>query len=195
MENELQFLTYNTPQENAKIDVVVKDGAIWLAQKTMAALFDVQVPAISKHLKNIFKEGELDEKVVVSILEITTPHGAISDKSQTKNAKFYHLDAIISVGYRVNSARATQFRIWATSVLREHLLRGYTIKQPASMEQLRELRDELDEVLERQSKMDTFVYEEFGKVYELLTEIIKQKKIEDKPRNPIGYKTGKNLNP
>ncbi|MDR2854259.1 MAG: cell filamentation protein Fic, partial [Prevotellaceae bacterium] len=76
MNKELQFLLYNTPQENVKIDVVVKDETMWLTQKAMAALFDVQVPAISKHIKNIFDEGELDEKVVVSILEITTQHGA-----------------------------------------------------------------------------------------------------------------------
>jgi hypothetical protein len=184
MDKELQFLIYNTPQENVKIDVVVKDGTIWLAQKAMAALFDVQVPAISKHLKNIFKEGELSENTTVSKMEIVVNRGFRGEVLE--EIEFYNLDMIISVGYRVNSAQATRFRIWATSVLREHLLRGYTIKQPASMEQLRELRDELDEVLERQSKMDTFVYEEFGKVYELLTEIIKQKKIEEKPRTPIG---------
>jgi hypothetical protein len=100
MNKELQFLLYNTPQENVKIDVVVKDETMWLTQKAMAALFDVQMPAISKHIKNIFEEGELDEKMVVSILEITTQHGAIADKTQTKETNFYNLDAIISVGYR-----------------------------------------------------------------------------------------------
>ena len=79
---ELQFLIYNTPQENIKIDVVVKDETIWLTQKAMAALFGVQIPAISKHLKNIFEEGEVEEKVAVSILEITTQHGAIAEKKQ-----------------------------------------------------------------------------------------------------------------
>jgi hypothetical protein len=84
MNKELQFLIYSTPQENVKIDVVVKDETIWLTQKAMASLFGVQVPAISKHLKNIFDEGELDEKVVVSILEITTQHGAIANKTPPK---------------------------------------------------------------------------------------------------------------
>jgi hypothetical protein len=93
---------------------VVKDETLWLTQKAMAALFDVGVPAISKHIKNIFSEGELDEKVVVSILEITTQHGAMTDKTQNIETKFYSLDAIIAVGYRVNSKRATDFRIWAT---------------------------------------------------------------------------------
>ena len=82
MNKELNFLIYNTPQGNVKVDVVVKDETIWLTQKAMAALFGVQAPAISKHLKNIFEEGELDEHVVVSILEITTQHGAIADKMQ-----------------------------------------------------------------------------------------------------------------
>jgi hypothetical protein len=88
-------LIYNTPQENVKVDVAVKDETIWLTQKAMAALFGVQTPAISKHLKNIFQEGELDEKVVISILEITTQHGAIEGKTQNVETQFYNLDAII----------------------------------------------------------------------------------------------------
>lgn len=116
---ELEFLIYNTPQENVKVDVVIKDETIWLTQKAMSELFGVQIPAISKHLKNIFQEGELEENVVVSILEITTPHGAIADKTQNKEARFYKLDAIISVGYRVNSGKATAFRRWATKTLKE----------------------------------------------------------------------------
>lgn len=127
MNKELQFLIYNTPQANIRIDVVVKDETIWLTQKAMAELFDVQVPAISKHLKNIFEEEELDEKVVISILEITTAHGAIPDKTQSKLTKFYNLDAVISVGYRVNSAKATQFRIWATNTLKEFITKGFII--------------------------------------------------------------------
>ena len=119
MNKELQFLIYNTPTENVKIDVLVKDETIWLTQKAMAALFGVQTPAVNKHLKNIFEQGELEEKVVVSILEITTQHGAIADKTQTQAVNFYNLDAIISVGYRVNSAKATQFRQWATKTLKK----------------------------------------------------------------------------
>ncbi|MDR0692154.1 MAG: virulence RhuM family protein [Prevotellaceae bacterium] len=149
----------------------------------MSEIFHVRVQTISYHLKNIFLSGELSENQATQIKFEKLDNQAV------RKPAYYNLDAIISVGYLVNSVQATQFRIWATSVLREHLLRGYTIKQPASMEQLRELRDELDEVLERQSKMDAFVYEEFGKVYELLTEIIKQKKIEAKPRKRIGFRT------
>lgn len=124
---ELQFLIYNTPQEGIKVDVAIKDETIWLTQKAMSELFGVQVPAISKHLKNIFQEGELEEKVVVSILEITTQHGAIADKTQNKETKFYNLDAIISVGYRVNSSKATAFRQWATKTLKEFITKGFVL--------------------------------------------------------------------
>lgn len=127
MNKELQFLIYNTPQFNTKINVVVKDETIWLTQKAMAELFDVKVPAISKHLKNIFEEGELNEQLVISKMETTTPHGAIAEKTQTKETNFYNLDAIISVGYRVNSAKATQFRIWATNTLKEFITKGFVI--------------------------------------------------------------------
>jgi|SRR5690554_12291 len=124
---ELQFLIYSTPQEDVKVDVVIKDETIWLTQKAMSALFGVQIPAISKHLKNIFQEGELQENKVVSILEITTRHGAIADKTQNKNTKFYNLDAIISVGYRVNSVKATAFRQWATKTLKEFITKGFVL--------------------------------------------------------------------
>jgi len=127
MENQLQFLMYNTPQENVKIDVVVKNETIWLTQKAMATLFGVQIPAINKHLKNIFEQGELLEKVTISKMEIITQHGAIPEKTKNIETNFYNLDAIISVGYRVNSARATQFRVWATQVLKDYLLKGYAI--------------------------------------------------------------------
>ncbi len=127
MNKELKFLIYNTPHEDIKVDVVVLDETIWLTQKDMSKLFDVQIPAINKHLKNIFAEGELDEGVVISKMEITTAHGAIAGKTQTKETKFYNLDAIISLGYRVNSAKATQFRIWATKTLKEFIKKGFVL--------------------------------------------------------------------
>lgn len=127
MNDELKFLIYNTPEEDININAVVKDETIWLTQKGMAELFEIGIPAISKHLKNIFKEEELDEKVVVSILETTTEHGAITGKTQTKATRFYNLDAIISVGYRVNSRKATNFRMWATSVLKEYMIKGFLV--------------------------------------------------------------------
>ncbi len=127
MKNEFNFLIYRSAQEDLSVNALVKDETIWLTQKAMSELFNVGVPAISKHLKNIFEEGELVEEVVVSILETTTLHGAIEGKTQTKPTKFYNLDAIISVGYRVNSKRATQFRIWATSVLKEYMIKGFIV--------------------------------------------------------------------
>lgn len=127
MSKEIQFILYNLPNEDGKVEVVIKDETLWCTQKAMAQLFDVGVPAISKHLKNIFEEGELDETVVVSKMEITTQHGAIEGKTQQKETKFYSLDAIISVGYRVNSAKATNFRIWATKILKEFIKKGFVL--------------------------------------------------------------------
>ena len=127
MNKELQFLIYSTPEENVLVDVVVKDENIWVTQKAMAELFGVKVPAISKHLKNIFEEDELQQEVVVSKMEITTPHGALADKTQHHEANFYSLDAIISVGYRVNSHKATNFRIWATQILKEYMQKGFAM--------------------------------------------------------------------
>ncbi len=131
MNQDFHFLIYNTPDNDVRINAVIKDDTIWLTQKAMAQLFGVQVPAISKHLKNIFEEGELREDVVVSKMEVTTQHGAIADKTQVKDANFYNLDAIISVGYRVNSSKATQFRIWATNVLKEFVIKGFVLDDDA----------------------------------------------------------------
>lgn len=92
-------------------------------------MFGTQRPAITKHLGNIFKSGELDEKVVSSILEHDTQHGAIKGRTKKSYTKYYNIDAVLSVGYRVNSIRATQFRIWANKILKDHLLKGYTLNQ------------------------------------------------------------------
>ncbi|WP_432340095.1 virulence RhuM family protein [Yersinia enterocolitica] len=111
-----EFLLYTAPNGDIKVEVLLNNETIWLTQERMAELFGVQRPAITKHLKNIFETGELDEKLVCSVLEHTTEHGAIAGKTQTQKVKYYNLDAVISVGYRVNSAQATQFRIWATQL-------------------------------------------------------------------------------
>lgn len=125
MNNELKYLIYNTPQANVKVDVVVKGETIWLTQKAMSSLFDVQIPAISKHLKNIFEEGELSENTTVSKMEIVVNRGFRGEVLE--QIEFYNLDAIISVGYRVNSAKATQFRIWATQILKEYMIKGFAM--------------------------------------------------------------------
>lgn len=127
MSNEIQFLFYNMPEEEGNVQVVIKDETLWCTQKAMAQLFGVGVPAISKHLKNIFEEGELMKNVVVSKMEITTQHGAMEGRTQSKEVEFYSLDAIIAVGYRVSSLKATRFRQWATKILNEYIKKGFVM--------------------------------------------------------------------
>ena len=121
MNNEIQFILYQLPDEEGRVQVVIKDETIWATQKAMAQLFGVGIPAISKHLKNIIEEGELIEDSVISKMETTASDG--------KNylTTFYSLDAIIAVGYRVSSARATKFRIWATKILNEYIRKGFVL--------------------------------------------------------------------
>lgn len=116
-----KFLIYQTPNNEVRVDVFLQNETAWLTQKSMAGLFDVNVPAISKHLSNIFDERELEENSVISILETTASDG------KNYKTKYYNLDAIISVGYRVNSAKATQFRIWATQTLKEFIIKGFVM--------------------------------------------------------------------
>ena len=124
MNNELNFLIYNTPEENISINAVVKEETIWLTQKAMSELFDVEVPAISKHLSNIFSEGELQPEATVSKMETVQEEG---NRNVKRIRDFYNLDAIISVGYRVNSRKATNFRIWATGILKEYMTKGFAM--------------------------------------------------------------------
>ena len=114
LEGQNDLLIYKDKDGNVVVDAIYRDETLWLTQKGMAKVFDVGISAISKHLKNIFEDQELDEKVVVSKMENTTRHGAIESRTQTNEVKIYNLDAIIAVGYRVNSKKATEFRIWAT---------------------------------------------------------------------------------
>lgn len=122
-----EFILYTTPDREIKVEILINDENLWLTQKNIADLFGVQRPAITKHLGNIFADGELEENMVSSILELTTSHGAMKDKVQIQKVKFYNLDAIIAVGYRVNSKKATQFRIWATQTLKEYILKGFVM--------------------------------------------------------------------
>ena len=124
------FLIYTGPDGDVRVEVLLSNETIWLPQEKIANLFGVQRPAISKHLSNIFSECELEEKVVCSILEHTTQHGAIEGKTQTNPVKYYNLDAIIAVGYRVNSRKATRFRIWATEILKEYIVKGFAMYDP-----------------------------------------------------------------
>ena len=121
MSDQSQFLLYTAPDGAVKVDVFLKGETVWLTQKALAALFGVNVPAINKHLKNIFESGELQEASVISILETTAADG------KNYQTRYYNLDAIIAVGYRVNSYQATQFRIWATKTLREFIIKGFVL--------------------------------------------------------------------
>lgn len=118
---QMEMVLYHSEQSDVTVNAIIKDETIWITQKAMAELFGIDKSGISRHLSNIFKSGELDEKVVVAKIATTTQHGAIEGKTQSSLTNYYNLDAIISVGYRVDSKQATQFRIWATNVLKEYM--------------------------------------------------------------------------
>ena len=124
MPNELEFIIYSTPEEDIRIDAAVKDETIWLTQKGMAALFDCSSDNISLHLQNIYADGELTETATAEEISVVRQEG---NRQVNRKLKYYNLDAIISVGYRVNSRRATQFRIWATGVLKEYMIKGFAM--------------------------------------------------------------------
>ena len=125
MNREVQFLLYNMPEDSGKVQVVIKDETIWCTQKAMAQLFGVGVPAVSKHLKNIFEDGELSPEKTISKMETVINRGRRGEVSE--QIDFYNLDAIIAVGYRVNSIKATRFRQWATKILNEYIRKGFAM--------------------------------------------------------------------
>ena len=125
MSNEIQFLLYSMPDTDGKVQVVIKDETLWCTQKAMAQLFGVGVPAISKHLKNIFTEGELNPDTTISKMETVVNRGMRGEVNELID--FYSLDAIIAVGYRVSSLKATRFRQWATKILNEYIKKGFVM--------------------------------------------------------------------
>ena len=144
MNENQQFLLYTAPDGAVKVEVCFRDETVWLTQKALAELFGVKRPAVTKHLSNIFASGELAENSVCSILEHTAGDG------KTYKAQYYNLDAIIAVGYRVNSYQATQFRIWATKTLREFIVKGFVLDDERLKQGKRLFgRDYFDELLER----------------------------------------------
>ena len=134
MENSFQFLIYRSAEEDVSVNAIVKEESVWLTQKGMAKLFGVQPAAISKHLANIYEEGELQLEATSSKMETVEQEG---ERQVRRERQFYNLDAIISVGYRVNSRRATRFRIWATGVLKEYMTKGFVLDD----ERLKQGRD------------------------------------------------------
>jgi len=139
-----EIILYKTEDGTVKIDTIFQNETIWLSQNSMAELFGVNVPAISKHLKNIFEEGELQKEATLSKMETVQNEGG---RQITRNKDFYNLDAIIAVGYRVNSKRATQFRIWATAILKEYIIKGFAMDDERLKKS--ERWDYFDEWLER----------------------------------------------
>ncbi len=124
---ELQFLLYGDAGSGGSIEVLVKDGTLWATQRAIADLFNVGIPSVSKHLSNIFRDGELNERDVMMQVDSVSAHGALKEKNQTHQIWLYNLDAIISVGYRINSTKATRFRQWATGVLNEYIRKGFVL--------------------------------------------------------------------
>lgn len=124
---QMEMVLYRTEDNSVTVSALIKDESIWITQKAMAELFGVDKSGISRHLNNIFESGELEETLVVAKIATTNPHGRTEGTTQFIPTNYYNLDAIISVGYRVNSIQATQFRVWATNVLKEYMIKGFAM--------------------------------------------------------------------
>lgn len=142
---ESDFIIYKTEDGSVSVDAILKDETIWITQKGMAELFEVNVPAISKHLNNIYLDEELKIETTVSKMEIVRKEG---NRQVKRTLEFYNLDAIIAVGYRVNSKKATQFRIWATKTLKEYMIKGFIIDKEKMKNGPKFGKDYFDELLE-----------------------------------------------
>jgi len=147
MKNEI--VIYQPKEISVRIDVRIEDETVWLNKEQMSVLFGRDRSVISRHISNIFKEGELEKEKVCAFFAHTTQHGAIQGKTQTKNIEYYNLDVIISVGYRVKSKQGTQFRIWATKVLRDYLLKGYVLNN-----RMNRIEDEVEQLTKKVNEID-----------------------------------------
>ncbi len=164
--NNSGIIIYQNPEGSIKIDVRLEDETVWLTQDQMATLFGKAKSTINEHIKNVFAEGELDEKVVIRKFRITTQHGAIAGKTQEVEVNGYNLDVIISVGYRVKSAKGTQFRIWATQRLKEYIIKGFALnderfKSGNSMNYFNELQERIREI----RISERFFYQKIKDIY------------------------------
>ena len=161
-----EILIYQNNEGGIKVDVRLEEETVWLSQAQMCELFQKSKATISGHIKNIFEEGELDEKVVVRKFRTTTQHGAIAGKTQEVEVNLYNLDVIISVGYRVKSQQGTQFRIWATQRLREYIVKGFALnddrfKTGTSMNYFKELQNRIREI----RLSEKFFYQKIKDIY------------------------------
>lgn len=164
MENKI--ILYSTALGNVNINVTYQNENFWLSQKSIAQLFGVEVPAISKHLANIYETNELQKEATISILEIVQVEG---ERNVKRNVEFYNLDAIIAVGYRVNSKQATQFRIWATNTLKEFIIKGFVLNDEMLKNGKPFGKDYFDELLERIREIrnsERRLYQKLGDVFE-----------------------------
>ena len=166
MDSNSELLIYQDSNGQIKIDVRLEDETVWLSQDHMAQLFGKAKSTISEHIRNVFSEGELDEKVVVRKFRTTTRHGAMEGKTQSKEVQFYNLDVIISVGYRVKSQQGTQFRIWATQRLKEYIVKGFALnddrfKSGSSMNYFTELQERIREI----RLSERFFYQKIKDIY------------------------------
>jgi hypothetical protein len=169
------FLLYTTPEGNVKVEVILNEETVWLSQKYIAQLFGVQVPSISKHLKNIFETGELEENSVVSVLETTASDNKIYQ------VKYFNLDAIISVGYRVNSRQATKFRIWATQTLKEYIIKGFVMDDERLKNGRYFGKDYFKELLERVRSIRASE----RRIYQQITDIFAECSVDYDPNSEI----------
>ena len=161
-----ELIIYQNTEGNIKIDVRLEEETVWLTQEQMATLFGKAKSTINEHIKNVFAEGELDEKVVIRKFRTTTQHGAIAGKTQQVEVNGYNLDVIISVGYRVKSPQGTQFRIWATQRLKEYIIKGFTLnddrfKSGNSMNYFNELQERIREI----RLSEKFFYQKIKDIY------------------------------
>ncbi|WP_281335899.1 virulence RhuM family protein [Flavobacterium eburneipallidum] len=161
-----EILIYQNQEGTIRIDVRLEEETVWLSQAQLCEMFQKSKSTISEHLKNVFFEGELDEKVVVRNFRTTTPHGAMEGKTQEKEVRYYNLDVIISVGYRVKSLQGTQFRIWATQRLKEYIVKGFALnderfKSGNSMNYFNELQSRIREI----RLSEKFFYQKIKDIY------------------------------
>lgn len=190
--NQSDFLLYTSQSGEVKVDVLLQNETVWLTQKGMQELFDKAKSTVSEHIKNVFEEGELDQELVVRKFRTTTPHGAMPYKTQENWVNYYNLDVIISVGYRVKSQRGTQFRIWATKILREYIIKGFAMDDDRLKQgSILFGKDYFDELLERIREIRASE----RRFYQKITDIYAQCSIDYDPKADITqtfYKTVQN---
>ena len=162
------IVLYQTPDGQTNLDVKLENETVWLTQAQMAMLFETTKQNVSFHITNIFKEGELEKEVVVKDYLTTTRHGAIEGKTQTHEVTYYNLDVIISVGYRVKSRRGTQFRIWANTVLKEYLIKGYAVKNNLIQERYDELKALVDTIGRTMLRLETGAEDQVRSIFDVV---------------------------